>query len=123
MKVFVIFPVNFSEIQQFTPPELLELRIQVHIHYEYTKNEKIYIASFCTLSWPELNYRTGPFQTSVSIFLSLFLTFSCNEVNHSEIKLSKIYSGSLFFIIGVIFCVAISYVISFNCYTLNLISC
>ena len=52
-----------------------------------------------------------------------FLTFSCNEVNHSEIKLSKIYSGSLFFIIGVIFCVAISYVISFNCYTLNLISC
>ena len=62
MKVFVIFPVNFSEIQQFTPPELLELRIQVHIHCEYTKT-KIYTASSCILSWPEANYGTGPFHT------------------------------------------------------------
>ena len=121
MKVFVIFPVNFSEIQQFTPPELWSC-VYKYTYIVNIQKLKYALHHLASLHGQRLIMVQVLFSYPISIS-HFSLNISCIELDQFKLICRNFSLASLFFIIRVIICVAISYVISFNRYALNLFSC
>ena len=82
-KFFVIFSVNFSEIQQFTPPEDFGTAYTSKSYdRKYTKNYSVYNASGCTFL-ARMNYGTGPLVSMLLwliFMLAMFYNFAWSKV-------------------------------------------